>query len=93
MTRSIDKAILAGFVEEVRGYLPSITAGINSLRKNPHQPQVLEETHRQAHTIKGAASMVGLASLSHIAYYLEDTIEGIAAGQLDVDDKTAALLR
>ena len=93
MTRSIDKAILAGFVEEVRGYLPTITAGINSLRKNPHQPQVLEETHRQAHTIKGAASMVGLASLSHIAYYLEDTLEGIAAGQLDVDDKTAALLR
>jgi chemosensory pili system protein ChpA (sensor histidine kinase/response regulator) len=93
MTRSIDKAILAGFVEEVRSYLPRIAEGIESLRKNPHQSQVLEGTHRYAHTIKGAASMVGLASLSHIAYCLEDALEAIAAGQLDMDDETAALLR
>jgi chemosensory pili system protein ChpA (sensor histidine kinase/response regulator) len=93
MTRSIDKAILAGFVEEVRSYLPRIAKGIESLHKNPHQSQVLEETHRYAHTIKGAASMVGLTSLSHIAYCLEDAFEAIAAGQLDVDDQKAALLR
>lgn len=93
MTRSIDKAILAGFVEEVRSYLPRIAEGIESLRKNPHQSQVLEETHRYAHTIKGAASMVGLASLSHIAYCLEDALEAIAAGQLELDDEAAALLR
>ena len=93
MTRSIDKAILAGFVEEVRGYLPAITEGIRSLHENPHQPEVMEEAHRYAHTIKGAASMVGLAGLSHIAYYVEEALEGIAAGQLAMSYETAALLR
>ena len=93
MTRSIDKAILAGFVEEVRGYLPIITEGIRSLHEDPHQPEVIEETHRYAHTIKGAASMVGLAGLSHIAYYVEEALEGVAAGQLVMGDETAALLQ
>jgi len=92
MTRSIDQAILAGFVEEVRSYLPAITEGIDSLCENPDQNQVMEEAHRYAHTIKGAASMVGLAGLSHIAYYLEETLEGIAAGHLAVNDETAAFL-
>ncbi len=93
MTRSIDKAILVGFVEEVRSYLPVITKGIQSLHKNPHQPEVMEETHRYAHTIKGAASMVGLTGLSHIAYYVEETLEEIASGQLVMNDESAALLR
>ncbi|NIN64685.1 MAG: hypothetical protein GTO63_08280, partial [Anaerolineae bacterium] len=93
MPRSIDKAILVGFVEEVRSYLPAITEGIKSLHKNPHQPEVMKETHRYAHTIKGAASMVGLAGLSHIAYYVEEALEEIAAGQLVMNDETAALLR
>jgi len=92
MTRSIDKAILVGFVEEVRSYLPAITEGIKSLHKNPHQPEVMRETHRYAHTIKGAASMVGLAGLSHIAYYIEETLDEIATGQLVMNDETAALL-
>jgi chemosensory pili system protein ChpA (sensor histidine kinase/response regulator) len=93
MTRAIDKAILFGFIKEVKSYLPAITEGIKSLHKNPHQPEVMEETHRYAHTIKGAASMVGLAGLSHIAYYLEEALEEIAAGQLAMNDETAALLR
>jgi chemosensory pili system protein ChpA (sensor histidine kinase/response regulator) len=92
MTRSIDKAILVGFIEEVRSYLPAITEGIKSLHKNPHQPKVMEETHRYAHTIKGAASMVGLAGLSHIAYYIEETLDETAAGQLVMNDETATLL-
>ena len=92
MTRSIDQAILAGFVEEVRSYLPVMREGIDSLCQNPDQPQVMEEPHRYAHTIKGAASMVGLAGLSYIAYYLEETFAVIMAGQLAVQDETADFL-
>lgn len=93
MPRSIDKAILVGFVEEVKSYLPAITEGIQSLHKDPHRLEVMEETHRYVHTIKGAASMVGLAGLSHIAYYVEEALEEIAAGKLAMNDETAALLR
>ena len=93
MTRSIDKTILIGFVEEAKSYLPAIMEGVQSLHKNPQQPEVMEETHRYAHTIKGAASMVGLVGLSHIAYYIEEALEEIAAGQLAMNDETATLLR
>src|SRR5262249_34311374 len=41
---------------------------------------------------KGASSMVGLSGLSHIACQLEETVEGLAAGQLPLNEDTERLL-
>ncbi len=88
MTRQVDKEVLIGFVEEAKSYLPVIRQGLKTYQANPTALDKLEEAHRHAHTIKGASSMVGLTGLSHIAYYVEESLEEIGAGQLSVDDKT-----
>lgn len=85
--------MLSGFIDEARGYLPRILAGIETFHAHPHQGEALEEAHRLAHTIKGAASMVGLNGLSLIAGQLEEILEGLmTAAQVPPSDETAALL-
>src|SRR5262245_47169173 len=93
MTRPVDPEVLSGFLEEARSYLPGIRHGIDAFRADPAQGEALAEAHRQAHNIKGAASMVGLAGLSHIAFHLEQALEDVAKGLLPLDDPTAQLLQ
>ncbi|MEM7585241.1 MAG: chemotaxis protein CheW [Acidobacteriota bacterium] len=92
MAQNIDREVMLGFVEEARGYLPRILEGIDQLSRDPQAGQQLEETHRLTHSIKGAASMLGLSGLAHIAYFLEEALEQIAAGQLVADADAAEVL-
>lgn len=92
MARKVDPEILRGFIDEAQGYLPQIRQGIAALVEDGSRFEVLEEIHRLCHSIKGAASMVGLSVLGHMAYYLEESIEQIGAGQLAIDDRTAETL-
>jgi chemosensory pili system protein ChpA (sensor histidine kinase/response regulator) len=86
MTRKVDEQILLGFIDEAKGYLPTILERIATFRTDPSHPDVLEEAHRHMHTIKGASSMVGLTSLSHVTYDLEQIFADIVDGNLVVID-------
>ena len=83
MVKKIDPEILMGFIEEAKSYLPTILDCIETFKHDPDQLDALEEAHRLFHSIKGAASMVGLSALSHVAYFAEEALEEIAAGQLE----------
>ncbi len=85
MPPPIDPDILAGFHSEVAGYLPAVRDGLARFRAAPADPDTLTEPHRCVHTIKGAASMVGLTGLSHIAYQIEGLIEELQHGHLPPD--------
>ena len=87
MSRSTSDEILRGFAEEVESYLPSMTEGVESLKDNPDQKDVLKELHRLVHTIKGAASLMGVSSLSHIAYQMEESLEDLISGELAFTDE------
>lgn len=82
MSRTVDPEILLGFLEEANSYLPAVRAGIAAVRDNPADAAAAEEAHRCVHTIKGAAAMVGLAGLSHIAYHLEEALDDLVQGKL-----------
>jgi purine-binding chemotaxis protein CheW len=81
MAKSLDKKMLNGFTREVHSYLPQIRKGIESLQTDAPQCEVLEEALRYVHTIKGAAAMLGLSALSHMAGYIEETFNEIITGQ------------
>ncbi len=91
MARSANREVLQGFIEEAKSYLPTVLNMISAFRVNADRLDALEEAHRLVHTIKGAAAMVGLAGLSHIAYTLEEALEQVAAGQLPMDDQVTAV--
>lgn len=80
MVPNVDPEVLVGFQDEVKGYLPAVRDGIARYRASTDQVEALFEAYRHVHTIKGAASMVGLAELSHVAYHLEAALEGLAEG-------------
>lgn len=84
--------MIRGFIEEVKSYIPSLIDGLDALRKSPDKSEMLEETHRLVHTIKGAASMVGLTGLSSIAFQMEDYLDDIMAGKQVVSDRSLATM-
>lgn len=88
----IDRALLRGFADEVRDYVPQVRGALETLLADPGRLDVLEEAHRLAHSVKGAASMVGLPALSHVAWMEETLIEELAGRALDWNSHTAYIL-
>ncbi|WP_207682281.1 hybrid sensor histidine kinase/response regulator [Desulfonema magnum] len=87
MPRSSCDEIVQGYIEEVKTYIPSLIQGLETLEERPDQSEVLEETYRLVHTIKGASAMVGIYGLSHIACQMEDALDDIIAEQLAFTDE------
>ena len=81
------KEVLAGFVEEAQSYLPIILKNTEVFIESGGEgtAELMEEAYRHAHTIKGAAAMIGLAPLSHMAYYLEEVLADLATGVVKPD--------
>jgi chemosensory pili system protein ChpA (sensor histidine kinase/response regulator) len=79
---NIDRDVLIGFVEEVRGNLPLAVDSIETFKADLSDVERLRDAHRVFHSTKGAASMVGLAALSHISYFAEEVVEEIMEGVL-----------
>ncbi|MCL1980431.1 MAG: Hpt domain-containing protein [Proteobacteria bacterium] len=75
---------LAGYVEEVQTYIPTMRTAIGELRVDPHQPAAQEELHRLAHIIRGASAMVGIDDLSKIAGRMEETMEQVLEGRQEL---------
>lgn len=85
MAKKLDQKILAGFVRETRLYLPEMQQGLEQFQQDATQREGLEEALGHAHTIKGACIMVGFPVLSHLAAYVEDTLQEVVTGQRPLD--------
>ena len=90
---NVSREVLVGFVEEAGSYLPEIIENVKAFRKDSSNVTGLETAYRHAHTIKGAAAMIGESALSHISYYLEETLEDVASGQLELNEATFGYVR
>ena len=89
MARQVDHEVLSGFIEEAQSYLPTVREGIRRFQQDRTKTADLEDARRYVHTVKGAASMVGLNGLSHIAYFMEDSMEEVVGGTLKYDEAMA----
>jgi len=87
MTMPPKAEMIKGFIEEVKSYIPSLMQCIETLKEKPEHKDVLEETFRMVHTIKGASSMVGISGLSYIACQMEEALEDVISGKLGLTDK------
>jgi chemosensory pili system protein ChpA (sensor histidine kinase/response regulator) len=93
MARKVDPEVLAGFIDEARGYLPAIRQGIDAFGDSSGAAHLIEEAHRLAHSTKGAAHLVGLGGLGTMAGQLEELLEGLlTARTLPRAAEAAALL-
>jgi two-component system, chemotaxis family, sensor kinase CheA len=73
------------FYEEARELLISLEEGLMDLERRQGDRAHLDKTFRAAHTLKGAAAMVGLATIAEFTHGIEAVLERIRAGMLTVD--------
>ena len=93
MTAKIGDEVLVGFLQEARGYLPKINGGLKQLHADPGHADAAAETRRLLHSLKGAASMLGLATLSHVAFFGEDLLDTAKADARPLTSAESRVLR
>ncbi len=72
------------FREEVRSHTAALSQALLRLESEPTDPQLLEGLMRAAHSIKGAARIVGLDPAVRLAHAVEDTFVAAQQGRLRV---------
>jgi len=91
---TVDPSLLDLFRAEMDTHLPVLSAGLLALEKGPAEAKRLEALMRAAHSIKGAARIVGVGQAVQVAHALEDCFVAAQQGQLALgSDAIDVLLR
>ncbi|HWR97945.1 MAG TPA: chemotaxis protein CheA, partial [Candidatus Methanoperedens sp.] len=90
------REILGVYRAESEEHVERLTAGLLRLEQSPRRAELLEEVFREAHSLKGAARMIGFTAVERIAHGLEDLFSLARKGELEpgravVDAVLAAL--
>jgi len=84
--------LLARFLQEAREHCARINGGLVSLEQDTDDAEVMNEVYRSAHTIKGAARMMKLASVATVAHRMEDLLDALKNGKVPCDRAATSLL-
>ena len=75
---------LALFAEELADQLELLNASLLQLESDPASPGCRDSLMRAAHTLKGAARMVGLTPLERLAHAMEELLLAAQIGRAHV---------
>jgi two-component system, chemotaxis family, sensor kinase CheA len=87
-----DPALLELFRAELDTHTATLSAGLLSLEKEPNQPQCVEGLMRAAHSIKGAAKIVGFEAAVKVAHLMEDCFVAAQVGKIQLGSETVDVL-
>src|SRR5215212_4870155 len=74
--------LLTQYREEADAHLLRLSQGIVALEQDPGNAPLLKEIFRAAHTIKGAAKMMGFSEISRVTHELESVLAAMRDGDL-----------
>jgi two-component system chemotaxis sensor kinase CheA len=80
----VNDRFLSMFFEEARELIQALEAGLMDLEARQGDREHVDRTFRAAHTLKGAAGMVGLQPIAQFTHKVEAVLDGIRAGRLAV---------
>jgi len=80
------------FYEEARELLIGLEEGLVELERRQGDRAHLDKTFRAAHSLKGAAAMVGLPAIAEFTHHIEAVLDRIRAGKLAVDSDIISTL-
>ena len=88
---TVDDHILGLFFVELETQSATLNDGLLALEANPHDEETMATLMRSAHSIKGAARVLGLTALIDLAHALEDALsvvkdsgEGLVGRSIDI---------
>lgn len=87
-----DSEFLETFQAEADEYLNKLDRGLLALEKNPSDTEILYELFRVAHTLKGAASMMGFTEIKEIAHRIEDLFGLVHSKQREFRSEMASVV-
>ncbi|MFV3403445.1 MULTISPECIES: hybrid sensor histidine kinase/response regulator [Pseudomonas] len=79
-----DASLLELFSLEAEAQTQVLSAGLMALERNPAQPDQLEACMRAAHSLKGAARIVGIDAGVSVAHVMEDCLVAAQEGRLQL---------
>lgn len=85
--RSIDPGLLSLFLEEAREHTSSLSHGLVELEQSTVTAQTIEPLMRAAHSLKGAARVVGLDYCVDVAHQSEEILVRAQHGNLPLDQQ------
>lgn len=85
MEGSADDRFREMFFEEARELLIGLEEGLMDLERRQGDRAHLDRTFRAAHSLKGAAAMVGLSRLAEFTHGIEAVLEQVRSGNLGID--------
>ncbi len=80
------------FALEAEEHLRSMSAALPALQQQPGNKDLVQELRRSAHTLKGAAAMVGFRDITQLAHRMEDLLDQLYEGGRAVSAETVRLL-
>ena len=82
---NVDPELLQLFKAESEEHLAHLDEGLLRLEKSASDPVLLEELFREAHSLKGAARMLGLSRIEGAAHKLESQLNAARKGEAAPD--------
>ena len=76
--------VLSIFQEESEEQLQKLNESLLTLEANPEDQQAIQTIFREAHSLKGAARMIGLSDIESISHKLEDIFSSVKKGTLEI---------
>jgi chemosensory pili system protein ChpA (sensor histidine kinase/response regulator) len=84
--------LVDAFQQEADEHLQLIAVALQAFEQHPERKEFLQEVRRSIHTLKGAAGMVGFATVSQLAHRFEDLLDGLYEGAIQVTADTSNLV-
>jgi len=88
----LDPAMCDLFRTETQNHVAILNDGLLTLEQNPASADQLDAMMRAAHSLKGAARIMGLEGAAHIAHAMEDCFVATQKGLISLDSGKADIL-
>jgi two-component system chemotaxis sensor kinase CheA len=84
------------FLSEAEELLEELTTGLQqleeSLKNKTVRPELINKLFREFHSLKGISGMLGFESISNFTHELENMLDNIRLGKLELKEKGVDLL-
>ncbi len=80
------------FLEESEDQIEELNANLLLLEKDHHNQEIINDIFRAAHSLKSSAAFVGLYNLSDLSHKMENLLQKIREGSLQVNIRLVNLL-